>query len=300
MRLALRFDMRAPDIGVAAVRPVPGLGRHVRVGRPARVRDRVPRRAPRRRGRLLPGADVQASAILARTKRMRVHFSALIAVLHDPLRLAEDLAVLDLISGGRIEMTLGHRLPPARVRDVRRPEVAAGADPRGDHPHPRAGVDRRAVRVPRPHRAWSARRRCRSRARRSTSAARREASAYRAARLGDNYLPADARAVRDLPGGAAAPRQAGARRRRRSAGRCSCSSPTTRNGTGRSSPRTSSTRRTRTPSGPRSAASGSTPYPPVVDVEDLKASDKFAVVTPDECVELATSLPPTPSCRSSR
>jgi len=44
-----------------------------------------------------PAPIIQASAILARTSAMRVHFSALIAVLHDPLRLAEDLAVLDLI-----------------------------------------------------------------------------------------------------------------------------------------------------------------------------------------------------------
>jgi alkanesulfonate monooxygenase SsuD/methylene tetrahydromethanopterin reductase-like flavin-dependent oxidoreductase (luciferase family) len=36
-----------------------------------------------------------------------VHFSAIVAVLRNPIRLAEDLAVLDLISGGRVEMTLG-------------------------------------------------------------------------------------------------------------------------------------------------------------------------------------------------
>jgi alkanesulfonate monooxygenase SsuD/methylene tetrahydromethanopterin reductase-like flavin-dependent oxidoreductase (luciferase family) len=37
---------------------------------------------------------------------------------------------------------------------------------------------------------------------------------------------------------------------------------------------------------------GATPYPPVQDVADLKASTQFAVVTPDECVQLAEKLGP--------
>jgi hypothetical protein len=37
---------------------------------------------------------------------------------------------------------------------------------------------------------------------------------------------------------------------------------------------------------------GATPYPPVKDVKDLKASPQFAVVTPDECVQLAEKLGP--------
>jgi len=35
---------------------------------------------------------------------------------------------------------------------------------------------------------------------------------------------------------------------------------------------------------------GSTPYPPARSVDDLKSSDAFAVVTPDQCVDLAVSL----------
>ncbi len=49
-----------------------------------------------------PAPLLLASAIAARTQRMAIYISALIAPLHDPLRLAEDLAVLDLISGGRV------------------------------------------------------------------------------------------------------------------------------------------------------------------------------------------------------
>jgi alkanesulfonate monooxygenase SsuD/methylene tetrahydromethanopterin reductase-like flavin-dependent oxidoreductase (luciferase family) len=49
-----------------------------------------------------PSPLVLASAIAARTASMRIFLSALIAPLHDPVRLAEDLAVLDNISRGRV------------------------------------------------------------------------------------------------------------------------------------------------------------------------------------------------------
>ena len=43
-----------------------------------------------------------AGAFAARTKNIQIHLSALIAPLHDPVRLAEDLSVLSLMSNGRI------------------------------------------------------------------------------------------------------------------------------------------------------------------------------------------------------
>ncbi len=49
-----------------------------------------------------PSPLVLASAIATRTQSMRIFISALIAPLHDPVRLAEDLAVLDIISRGRV------------------------------------------------------------------------------------------------------------------------------------------------------------------------------------------------------
>lgn len=49
-----------------------------------------------------PSPLVLAAAIAARTRNIRIFISALIAPLHDPVRLAEDLAVLDNISRGRV------------------------------------------------------------------------------------------------------------------------------------------------------------------------------------------------------
>jgi alkanesulfonate monooxygenase SsuD/methylene tetrahydromethanopterin reductase-like flavin-dependent oxidoreductase (luciferase family) len=49
-----------------------------------------------------PSPLVFASAIAARTTNMRLFISALIAPLHDPVQLAEDLTVLDIISRGRV------------------------------------------------------------------------------------------------------------------------------------------------------------------------------------------------------
>ncbi len=50
----------------------------------------------------LPSSRVMAAAMLARTQNIQIHLSALIAPLHDPVRLAEDLAVLSLLGPGRV------------------------------------------------------------------------------------------------------------------------------------------------------------------------------------------------------
>lgn len=55
----------------------------------------------------LPSPLVLAAAMAGRTTRIRIGISALLAPLYDPLKLAEDLAVLDLASGGRVATTLG-------------------------------------------------------------------------------------------------------------------------------------------------------------------------------------------------
>ncbi len=50
----------------------------------------------------LPSPLVLGGAIAARTQNIRMLFAALIAPLHDPIRLAEDIAFLDVISQGRV------------------------------------------------------------------------------------------------------------------------------------------------------------------------------------------------------
>ena len=54
-----------------------------------------------------PSPLVTAGAIFGRTKTISVSISALLVPLHDPLRIAEDIAVLDLVSGGRLSVIGG-------------------------------------------------------------------------------------------------------------------------------------------------------------------------------------------------
>ncbi|MFJ9668584.1 LLM class flavin-dependent oxidoreductase [Streptomyces sp. NPDC101219] len=55
----------------------------------------------------LPSPFVFAGAVLGATRRIAVTVSAMIGPLHDPLRLAEEIAVLDLIGGGRLVTVAG-------------------------------------------------------------------------------------------------------------------------------------------------------------------------------------------------
>jgi alkanesulfonate monooxygenase SsuD/methylene tetrahydromethanopterin reductase-like flavin-dependent oxidoreductase (luciferase family) len=231
---------------------------------------------------------IQASAIAAVTSQMQIHLSALIAVLHQPLRLAEDLATIDIISHGRLAMTLGigyrpHEYKMFGVDKSKRAalleeiigvlEKAWTGEP-FDYHGTTVMIRPTPVRKPRPP---------------IYIGGSSEASAIRAARLGDNYFPAVPaltevyEAERRRLGLPVPPRPL------------------------RKGPLflfvTNDPQRDWEVVAPhikytsnsnaewaRERGVGATPYPRVENVADLQASDAFAVVTPDECVKLASDL----------
>ena len=55
----------------------------------------------------LPSILPAAAAIVARTERIRIASGVLLMPFHNPIRLAEDIATVDIISGGRFELGVG-------------------------------------------------------------------------------------------------------------------------------------------------------------------------------------------------
>ncbi len=56
------------------------------------------------------------SAIASRTRRIRLGTTSLLLPIHHPLRIAEEVAALDVLSGGRVELGLGRGFAPAVLR----------------------------------------------------------------------------------------------------------------------------------------------------------------------------------------
>jgi alkanesulfonate monooxygenase SsuD/methylene tetrahydromethanopterin reductase-like flavin-dependent oxidoreductase (luciferase family) len=288
MRLALRYDMRAPSIGAPAQELyeasvdmagwADGYGFDVVYLAEHHGAD----------DGYCPAPIVQASAIAARTKTMRLHFSALIAVLHNPLRLAEDLAVLDLISNGRVEATFGigyrpHEYAMFGVNKSKRVAILteiigvldqAWTGEPFDYRGQTVVVRPTPVQRPRPP---------------IYIGGSSKASALRAAHLGDNYLPA-------APGLLEIYQQ-----ERRRLGLPVPPPPPPRgplflfvtDDPERDWPIVAPHVQYTSNSNfewSKERGVGSTPYPPVTTLEAMKAAQEFAVVTPDQCVALATAL----------
>lgn len=56
---------------------------------------------------------LMGAAVAARTTRIRINLGAVILPLHDPLKVAEDIAILDQLSQGRVEVILGAGYVPS-------------------------------------------------------------------------------------------------------------------------------------------------------------------------------------------
>jgi alkanesulfonate monooxygenase SsuD/methylene tetrahydromethanopterin reductase-like flavin-dependent oxidoreductase (luciferase family) len=137
-----------------------------------------------------PAPLVLAAAIAGRTRSLRVLVAALVLPLYDPIRLAEDLAVLDLASGGRVDLVVGAGYRPEelamfdRQMDERVALVEEGvAALRSAWSGEEFDYRGRQVRVtPRP---------LRPRGPMLLMGGATKAAARRAARLGDGFVPVD-------------------------------------------------------------------------------------------------------------
>ena len=78
----------------------------------------------------MPSVFVMLAAIAARTQHLRLGTAVCLAPLHHPVRLAEDVAVVDILSGGRVELGLapGYRPLEFEVLGVPRRERGVRTD----------------------------------------------------------------------------------------------------------------------------------------------------------------------------
>jgi alkanesulfonate monooxygenase SsuD/methylene tetrahydromethanopterin reductase-like flavin-dependent oxidoreductase (luciferase family) len=103
----LSFDMRVPDMGTS---PQKLYAEALEMSAYADSRGMAYATVMEHHGAkdgYLPSPFVMGAAIAARTQKMRILLGAIILPLHDPVKVAEQIAVLDLISNGRVDVVLG-------------------------------------------------------------------------------------------------------------------------------------------------------------------------------------------------
>ncbi|HWD03506.1 MAG TPA: LLM class flavin-dependent oxidoreductase [Amycolatopsis sp.] len=111
MKIGLRYDMRAPDLGPGSAAPAALYEAAVEqvVWADEKGFDAV--YLAEHHGaedNYCPAPMILAAAMAGATRSIALHLSALCVTMHHPLRLAEDLAVLDLVAGsGRLLVTAG-------------------------------------------------------------------------------------------------------------------------------------------------------------------------------------------------
>jgi alkanesulfonate monooxygenase SsuD/methylene tetrahydromethanopterin reductase-like flavin-dependent oxidoreductase (luciferase family) len=104
----LRFDMRAPAEGPAAIADLYDAAIEMSVwGEEHGALSIVLSEHHASPDGYLPSPLLLAAAIAARTSTVPITVAALLVPLHDPVRLAEDMAVLDVMSRGRVAYVAG-------------------------------------------------------------------------------------------------------------------------------------------------------------------------------------------------
>jgi alkanesulfonate monooxygenase SsuD/methylene tetrahydromethanopterin reductase-like flavin-dependent oxidoreductase (luciferase family) len=98
----MRFDMRAPDFGASKTDLYQAAIEMAAWGEEQGCLSVQVSEHHRSSDGYLPTPLLLASAMAARTQKMPIQVAALIVPLHDPVELAEQMAVLDLISRGRV------------------------------------------------------------------------------------------------------------------------------------------------------------------------------------------------------
>jgi len=104
LRLGLRYDLRGP---AEPEQLYPGILEHAARAEAAGFDALWISERPFARAAVVPAALPLLAAIAAQTTRVRVGSAVLPLPLYHPLRLAEDAACLDGLSGGRLELGLG-------------------------------------------------------------------------------------------------------------------------------------------------------------------------------------------------
>jgi alkanesulfonate monooxygenase SsuD/methylene tetrahydromethanopterin reductase-like flavin-dependent oxidoreductase (luciferase family) len=66
---------------------------------------------------------ILATAAAMRTQRVRIGLAAAILPFHDPIRLAEELAMADILSGGRLDVGVGRGNRPVEFEGYRIPQI---------------------------------------------------------------------------------------------------------------------------------------------------------------------------------
>lgn len=103
----MRFDLRAPDFGAAT--PGELYRAALELAEWGENRGCIQIVLSEHHGcedSYLPSPLILAAALSGRTRRVPIQVAALVLPLHDPIRVAEEMAVLDLVSDGRVSYVL--------------------------------------------------------------------------------------------------------------------------------------------------------------------------------------------------